>query len=96
MLQASLYGGLGTAAVLAACTHLSYKKFKEEKATLRPATAVGLGVSSAVTVAMLTTCKAVENKDKVAIAGAVLSAGFTGKLAWPCVLCSSRDHWMGG
>jgi hypothetical protein len=66
--------------VLAACTGVSYSQWKKDKSAHKPATAVGLGVSAAVTVGMLTTCGAVKHNDKVALAGAVLSAGFTGEL----------------
>lgn len=80
--KASLYGGLGTAAVLAACTHLSYKQFQEKKPVSQPVTAVSLGVSAAVTAGMLHSCKAIEEHNKLAIAGAVLSTAFTGYYAW--------------
>lgn len=76
--QASLYGGLGTAAILAACTQLSYKQFKEKKPVSQPVTAVSLGVSAAVTAGMLHNCKAIGENNKLAIAGAVLSTAFTG------------------
>lgn len=76
--QASLYGGLGTAAVLAACTQLSYQQFKEKKPASQPVTAVSLGVSAAVTVGMLHGCKAIGEHNKLAMAGAVLSTLFTG------------------
>lgn len=77
-MQASLYGGLGTAAVLAACTQLSYKNFKEKKPVSQPVTAVSLGVSAAVTAGMLQGCKAIGEHNKLAVAGAVLSTAFTG------------------
>jgi hypothetical protein len=76
--QASLYGGLGTAAVLAVCTQLSYKQFQEKKPVSQPVTAVSLGVSAAVTVGMLHSCKAIGEHNKLAVAGAVLSTAFTG------------------
>lgn len=76
--QASLYGGLGTAAVLAACTQLSYQQFKEKKPVSQPVTAVSLGVSAAVTAGMLHGCKAIGEHNKLAVAGAVLSTAFTG------------------
>lgn len=41
-------------------------------------TAVSLGVSAAVTAGMLHSCKAIEEHNKLAIAGAVLSTAFTG------------------
>jgi len=80
--KASLYGSLGTAAILAVCTQLSYKQFKEKKPASQPVTAVSLGVSAAVTAGMLSSCKAIGEHNKLAIAGAVLSTAFTGYYAW--------------
>jgi hypothetical protein len=82
---------LGGAAVLLACTGVSYKTFKEQNgAACKPATAVGLGVSAAVTAGMLTRCGALGRHDKVAIAGVVASTAFTGEgwggLLWCVVL----------
>lgn len=88
--QASLYGGVGTAAILAACTHLSYKEYKEKKPTPQPVTAVSLGVSAAVTVGMLHGCKAIGENNKLALVGALISTAFTGKRAAQGRSCGTK------